>query len=65
MLFPTVEFAIYFPVVLAISWLLMPHLQWWKLFIVGASYLFYGSANWKFCFQFVYVIQPHLRNCSS
>ena len=50
MLFPTVEFAIYFPVVLAISWALMPHLQWWKIFIVGASYLFYGSANWKFCF---------------
>ena len=50
MLFPTVEFAIYFPVVLAISWALMPHLQWWKIFIVGASYLFYGTANWKFCF---------------
>ena len=50
MLFPTVEFAIYFPIVLALSWALMPHLQWWKVFIVGASYLFYGSANWKFCF---------------
>ena len=50
MLFPTVEFAIFFPIVLAISWALMPHLEWWKLFIVGASYLFYGSANWKFCF---------------
>ena len=50
MLFPTVEFAIYFPVVLAISWALMPHLQWWKIFIVVASYLFYGTANWKFCF---------------
>jgi D-alanyl-lipoteichoic acid acyltransferase DltB (MBOAT superfamily) len=50
MLFPTVEFAIYFPIVLAVSWALMPHLQWWKIFIVGASYLFYGTANWKFCF---------------
>ena len=50
MLFPTVEFAIYFPVILVLSWALMPHLQWWKLFIVGASYLFYGTANWKFCF---------------
>jgi D-alanyl-lipoteichoic acid acyltransferase DltB (MBOAT superfamily) len=49
-LFPTVEFAIYFPVVLALSWALMPHLQWWKIFVVAASYLFYGSANWKFCF---------------
>jgi alginate O-acetyltransferase complex protein AlgI len=49
MLFPTVEFAIYFPIVLAISWALMPHLQWWKIFIVVASYVFYGTANWKFC----------------
>ncbi len=50
MLFPTVEFAIYFPVVLAISWILMPQLAWWKIFIVVASYVFYGTANWKFCF---------------
>ena len=50
MLFPTVEFAVYFPIVLAISWALMPHLQWWKVFIVVASYVFYGTANWKFCF---------------
>jgi D-alanyl-lipoteichoic acid acyltransferase DltB (MBOAT superfamily) len=49
-LFPTVEFAIYFPVVLAISWALMPHLEWWKIFIVVASFVFYGTANWKFCF---------------
>ncbi len=49
MLFPTVEFAIYFPIMLAISWALMSRLEWWKVFIVGASYLFYGTANWKFC----------------
>jgi alginate O-acetyltransferase complex protein AlgI len=49
-LFPTVEFAIYFPVVLGLSWALMPHLQWWKIFVVVASYVFYGTANWKFCF---------------
>ncbi len=50
MLFPTVEFAIYFPIVLALSWALMPQLQWWKIFIVVASYVFYASADWKFCF---------------
>ena len=50
MLFPTVEFAVYFPIILAISWALMPHLQWWKIFIVVASYVFYATANWKFCF---------------
>src|SRR5829696_7745349 len=48
MLFPTVEVAIFFPVVLAISWALMPQLHWWKIFIVVASYGFYGTANWKF-----------------
>ena len=49
MLFPTVEFAIFFPVVLALSWALMSRPQVWKPFIVTVSYLFYASANWKFC----------------
>ncbi len=50
MLFPTVEFAIFFPVVLALSWALMSRPHLWKPFIVAVSYLFYASANWKFCF---------------
>jgi len=50
MLFPTVEFAIFFPVVLALSWALMSRPVVWKPFIVAVSYLFYASANWKFCF---------------
>jgi alginate O-acetyltransferase complex protein AlgI len=50
MLFPTVEFAIFFPVVLALSWALMSRPVLWKPFIVAVSYLFYASANWKFCF---------------
>ncbi|HEX8207791.1 MAG TPA: MBOAT family protein [Solirubrobacteraceae bacterium] len=49
MLFPTVEFAIFFPVVLALSWALMSRPGIWKPFIVAVSYLFYASANWKFC----------------
>src|SRR3954454_25060153 len=28
----------------------MPRQQWWKPFIVVASYAFYAAANWKFCF---------------
>jgi D-alanyl-lipoteichoic acid acyltransferase DltB (MBOAT superfamily) len=50
MLFPTVEFAIFFPVVLALSWALMSRPAVWKPFIVAVSYLFYASANWKFVF---------------
>jgi D-alanyl-lipoteichoic acid acyltransferase DltB (MBOAT superfamily) len=48
MLFPTVSFAVFFAVVLPASWLLMPHRTWWKLFLVGASWFFYGCAGWGF-----------------
>jgi D-alanyl-lipoteichoic acid acyltransferase DltB (MBOAT superfamily) len=49
MLFPTVLFAVFFPIVLMISWLLMPRQQLWKPFIIVASYIFYAAANWRFC----------------
>src|SRR4051794_5088429 len=49
MLFPTVQFVIFFPIVLALSWWLMPRQQLWKPFILVASYVFYAYANWKFC----------------
>jgi alginate O-acetyltransferase complex protein AlgI len=48
--FPSVEFAIFFPLVLALSWALMPRQHAWKAFIIVASYAFYAAANWKFCF---------------
>ncbi|HYM45261.1 MAG TPA: MBOAT family protein [Solirubrobacteraceae bacterium] len=49
MLFPTVQFAIFFTVVLAISWALMGRPRLWKPFILIASYAFYASAGWRFC----------------
>ena len=49
MLFPTVQFAIFFPVVLTLSWALMSRPRYWKPFIVLASYVFYAAANPKFC----------------
>jgi alginate O-acetyltransferase complex protein AlgI len=48
-LFPTVQFAVFFLVVLALSWALMSRPALWKPFIVLASYAFYASANWRFC----------------
>jgi len=48
-LFPTVEFAIFFPVVLAISWALMSRQPLWKPFIVVASYVFYAAVDPRFC----------------
>ncbi len=50
MVFPSIEFAIFFPVVLALSWALMPRQHAWKAFIVVASYAFYAAADWRFCF---------------
>ena len=50
MLFPTVTFALFFFVVLPTSWLLMPARHRWKIFILAASYFFYGYWNWRFVF---------------
>jgi alginate O-acetyltransferase complex protein AlgI len=49
LLFPTVQFAIFFPIVLALSWALMSRPQLWKPFIIAASYVFYAAASWRFC----------------
>ncbi len=48
MLFPTIEFALFFLVVLTANWLLLPHRRHWKLFMLGASYVFYGAWDWRF-----------------
>ena len=48
MIFPTVEFAIFFPIVLGLSWLLMPRPGLWKPFILAVSYAFYAAADWRF-----------------
>jgi D-alanyl-lipoteichoic acid acyltransferase DltB (MBOAT superfamily) len=48
-LFPTVQFAIFFPIVLALSWALMPRPALWKPFILIASYVFYAAASPLYC----------------
>ena len=45
MVFPSYEFAFFFPVVLALSWALMPHPRVWKPFILASSYVFYAAAS--------------------
>jgi alginate O-acetyltransferase complex protein AlgI len=47
--FPSFEFAIFFPIVLAVSWALMPRPRLWKPFILAASYVFYAAFSVKFC----------------
>ncbi len=50
MLFPTATFAIFFLLVLPLSWLTMPWPHRWRPFIVLASYVFYSWWDWRFVF---------------
>jgi alginate O-acetyltransferase complex protein AlgI len=49
MLFPTIDFAIFFAVAFTVNWLLNPYAGWWKLSMVGLSYVFYGWVGWSYC----------------
>ena len=48
MLFPTATFAIFFVIVLSLSWLLMPSPRRWRPFIILASFVFYSWWDWRF-----------------
>jgi alginate O-acetyltransferase complex protein AlgI len=50
LVFPSYEFALFFPVVLALSWVLMPRPRIWKPFVLGASYVFYSAASLGYAF---------------
>ena len=56
MVFPTIEFAIFFTAVLALSWALMPWPALWKPFILLASAVFYGAASWNWVALLIAVI---------
>ena len=48
MLFPTIDFAVFFVVVFTASWVLRPWPRPWKWMILAASYVFYGWWDWRF-----------------
>jgi alginate O-acetyltransferase complex protein AlgI len=50
LLFPTATFALFFLVVLPLSWLTMPWPHRWRPFIIAASYVFYSWWDWRFVF---------------
>ena len=50
MLFPTIDFAIFFAVAFTVNWLLNPYPGLWKLSMIGLSYVFYGWWDWSFIF---------------
>jgi alginate O-acetyltransferase complex protein AlgI len=52
-LFPTVTFAVFFIIVLPVSWALMRRPRVWRAFILLASFVFYGWWDWRFVFLLV------------
>jgi alginate O-acetyltransferase complex protein AlgI len=48
MLFPTVEYALFFLAVLAIAWPLARRVTLRKVFLLLASYIFYGFWSWRY-----------------
>ena len=48
MLFNSIEYIFFLPIVFAIYWLLRNHLRLQNLFVVLASYVFYGWWDWRF-----------------
>jgi alginate O-acetyltransferase complex protein AlgI len=53
MLFPTVDFAIFFVLVFVGHWLMNHLAQPWKWFMIAASYVFYAWWDWRFVFLLV------------
>src|SRR5262249_60137209 len=50
MLFPTIEFALFFAVVFPLTWFLNDYNTAKKCFLVAASYFFYAAWRWDFTF---------------
>ena len=48
MLFTSIEFFVFLPIVFTLYWLLRRQLRWQNLLVVAASYVFYGWWDWRF-----------------
>ena len=48
MLFNSLTYAIFLPIVFAIYWLLRKNLKWQNIFLLLASYVFYAYWDWRF-----------------
>lgn len=48
MLFNSFEFLVFLPIVFLLYWFVFKPLRWQNLFVVVASYLFYGWWDWRF-----------------
>lgn len=48
MLFNSFEFLVFLPIVFLLYWFVFKPLRWQNLFVIAASYLFYGWWDWRF-----------------
>jgi len=48
MLFPTVDFAVFFLIAFTGNWILRPYRLVWRWFILACSFVFYGWWDWNF-----------------
>ena len=61
MLFNSIEFLIFLPLVFFGYWFAFKSLRWQNLFVVAVSYLFYGWWDWRFLLLIpVYVVMQLL-----
>ena len=61
MLFPTIEFAIFFALVFPLTWLLNDHNTAKKWFLVAASYFFYAA--WRADFTLILLTSSVVNFC--
>jgi len=54
MLFNSIDFAIFLPIVFTVYWALRKHLKAQNFFIAVASYVFYGMWDWRFLFLILF-----------
>ncbi|WP_394906966.1 MBOAT family O-acyltransferase [uncultured Mesonia sp.] len=54
MLFNSIDFAVFLPIVFALYWLLRKHLRAQNVLIALASYVFYGWWDWRFLFLILF-----------
>ena len=54
MLFNSLEFLVFLPIVFVLYWFVFQKREWQNLLIVTASYVFYGWWDWRFLFLIVF-----------
>lgn len=59
MLFNSIDFLIFLPIVFILYWTISGHRRWQNLFLIVVSYIFYGWWDWRF------LILIALTSCSS